>query len=34
MLDEAQAAVEEVEKKDSPDMDAKLEGLQSAPRRR
>ncbi len=30
MLDEAQAAVEEVEKKDSPDMDAKLEGLQSA----
>lgn len=30
MLDEAQAAVEEVEKADSPDMDAKLEGLQSA----
>jgi len=30
MLDEAQAAVEEVEKADSPDMDAKLEGLQGA----
>lgn len=30
MLDEAQAAVEEVEKKDGPDTDAKLEGLQTA----